>query len=173
MKKIKLILLPILLLFVCACSKVDSRSNIIADNIDTSKYDTSKYSYVTCTRDTTTTNGEDVVIKYEAYYDKNKYLQVLKSYEKVISSDSSILKQYKDAYTTIYQAYKNLDYYDNEIDTNSNSVTSITYINYGKIDMDKLMEIEGTTDNVKVNNGKIKLSDWKSFAKKYGTVCKN
>ena len=80
MKRIKLILLPILLLIVCACSRVDSRSSIIADNIDSSKYDTSKYSYVTCTRDTTTTNGEDVVIKYEAYYDKNKYLQVLKSY---------------------------------------------------------------------------------------------
>ena len=85
MKRIKLILLPILLLIVCACSRVDSRSSIIADNIDSSKYDTSKYSYVTCTRDTTTTNGEDVVIKYEAYYDKNKYLQVLKRHRKLMS----------------------------------------------------------------------------------------
>ena len=109
MKRIKLILLPILLLIVCACSRVDSRSSIIADNIDSSKYDTSKYSYVTCTRDTTTTNGEDVVIKYEVYYDKNKYLQVLKSYEKVISSDSSILNQYNDAYNKIYKAYKHFD----------------------------------------------------------------
>ena len=173
MKRIKMILLPLFLLIVCGCSSVDERSSIVADNIDQSKYETSKFSYTTCTRDTTTTNGEDVTIKYEAYYDKNKYLQVLKTYEKVISSDSSILKQYKNAYSTIYSAYKNLDYYDNEIHTNNNSVTSITYINYGKIDMDKLMDIEGTTDNVKVTNGKIKLSDWKNFARKYGTVCKS
>ena len=39
--------------------------------------------------------------------------------------------------------------------------------------MDKLMKIEGSEDNVKVTDGKIKLNDWKSFAKKYWTECQN
>ena len=33
------------------------------------------------------------------------------------------------------------------------------------------MKIEGTEDNVKVVDGKIKLDDWKEFARKYGTEC--
>lgn len=37
--------------------------------------------------------------------------------------------------------------------------------------MDQLLDIEGKEDNVEVTDGKIKLKDWKSFAKKYGTVC--
>ena len=35
------------------------------------------------------------------------------------------------------------------------------------------MEIEGEEDNVKVTNGKIKLTDWKTFAKKFGATCED
>lgn len=173
MKIVKISLIFLLVVCSCACSSEDDRSNIVADKIDSSLYDTSDFSYITCSRDTETTQSEDVTIKFEVYYDNEKNIQVLKSYEKVESSDSSVLSQYEKAYKTIYSVYANLDYYDNEITTSNNSVTSITYINYGKIDMDKLMEIEGKEDNVVVTDGKIKLADWKSFAKKYGTVCKN
>ena len=71
----------------------------------------------------------------------------------------------------MYSAYDNLEYYDNTVTRDNDSVKSVTYINYGKVDMDKLMDIEGTEDNVEVTDGKIKIEDWKSFAKKYGTVC--
>lgn len=173
MKKVRISLCFLLLFLCCACSSVDERSEIIASSIDSSNYDTTDFDYITCSRDTETQQGEEMTIKYEVYYDKSKNLQVLKSYEKVESSDDSILSQYKKAYQTIYSSYENLDYYDNEITTTTNSVTSITYINYGKIDIDQLMEIEGSEDNVTVTDGKIKLADWKSFAKKYGTVCEN
>lgn len=173
MRIIKISLLFILLIISCGCNQIDERSEIVAEGIDSSLYDTDDFSYITCSRDTETTQGEEITIKYEVYYDDNKNLQVLKSYEKVESSDSSILSQYKNAYKTIYSSYDDLKYYDNEITTTDDSVTSITYINYGKIDMEKLMNIEGSEDNVEVTDGKIKLADWKSFAKKYGTVCKN
>lgn len=173
MRKIKISVIFFLLIISCACTSVDQRSEIVANKIDPSSYDTTDFDYITCSRDTETTQGEEITMKYEVYYDKNKVVQVLKSYEKVESSDSSILSQYEKAYQTIYSSYQNLDYYENEITTTGRSVTSITYINYGKVNMKKLMEIEGSEDNVKVTNGKIKLADWKSFAKKYGTVCKN
>lgn len=172
MKKIILSLVCLLVL-VTGCSNDDKRSSIKSNNIDQSKYKTTGYKYVKCNRATETNNGETVTVKYEVFYDNDKNVQVLKSYEKVESDDSSILTQYQNAYKNIYAAYDGLDYYDNTITNDSKSVTSITYINYGKINIDKLMDIEGSEDNVTVTNGKIKLSDWKNFAKKYGTVCKN
>ena len=161
-----------MLLIVTGCDKKDSRSEINSNSIDNSLYQTTGFETYKCTRDAEGQSNEKIKIKYELYYDKNtKNLEVLKSYEKIESSDSDILKQYSDAYKKIYKVYDGLKYYDNKITTTSNSVTSITYINYGKININKLMNIEGTKDNVKVTNGKVKVNDWKSFAKKYGTTC--
>ena len=43
-------------------------------------------------------------------------------------------------------------------------------INYGKIDTDKLLAIEGEEDNV-IKDGKVKLDDWLDFAEQFGTKC--
>lgn len=165
--------LLIILFLVTGCGTTTNQGDIKAFSIDEKKYDTSNFNYITCTRDTETEDDSEVEIKYELYYDDENYLEVLKSYEKVTSSNSDILKQYQDAYKNIYSVYDGLDYYDHEIKEGSNSITSITYINYGKINMDRLMDIEGTEDNVKVTDGKVKLDDWISFAKKYGTQCES
>ena len=95
----------------------------------------------------------------------------MKTKEVVKSKDKTILTEYKNAYEKVYSAYKNIKYYENSIEEANNRVTSTTYINYGKVDMDKIIEIEGTENNVKISDGKIKIDDWKSFAKKYGTMC--
>ena len=167
MKKInKVLLLIITVTLLSACSNNDE------SNVDMKKYDTKNFSLVECTRDTTTEDNSSVDIKYKVYYDSNKYIQLIFSTQKVTSKDSSVLDQYEEAYTKVYSVYDDLEYYDNVITRDEESVTTKTYINYGKVDMDELMEIEGTDNNVKVTNGKIKLSDWKSFAKKYGTSCK-
>ena len=52
------------------------------------------------------------------------------------------------------------------------SIISDTIINYAKIDIKKLLEIEGEEDNV-VKDGKVKLADWLSFAEKYGVTCED
>ena len=39
--------------------------------------------------------------------------------------------------------------------------------------MKKIRKLEGEEDNVKLTDGKIKIDDWKKFAKKYGTTCNN
>ncbi len=169
-KKIYLLIIPILIILITGCG-AENQGEIKSNSIDEKKYDTSNFSYVSCKRDTETEDDTKVDIKYDVYYNKSKYLQVLKSYEKVSSTDKTVLKEYKDAYEEVYSVYDNLDYYDNVVTSDDDSVTSITYINYGKIDMDKLMEIEGSEDNVTVTDGKIKLDDWISFAKKYGVQC--
>ena len=68
--------------------------------------------------------------------------------------------------------YEGLKYYDNIVTRTDNSIISDTTINYAKIDIDKLLEIEGEEDNV-IENGKVKLSTWLNFAKKFGVTCED
>ena len=162
----KLFFLVFCLLLVVGCESNSNKESI--DN----KYDLTKYDHLTCTRNAVTdAEDTDIKINYDLYSDDDGYLQILKSKEEITSSNSEVLNQYEEAYKNIYKAYEDIEYYDNKVLRTDNKVTSTTVINYGKIDMDKIMDIEGEEDNVKVENGKIKLSDWKSFAKKYGTDC--
>lgn len=163
------ILLLGMVLCLTGCGK--SQEGIQSTSIDTSKYDTKDFNYITCKRDTSTEDNSKVDIQYEIYYNEKEELEILKSREVVSSSDQKILERYKNAYESIYSVYNGLEYYDHELIEENEKVISITYINYGKVSMDRLMKIEGYEDNVKVTNGKIKLEDWKSFAKKYGTQC--
>lgn len=164
-KKYRLVLSLILVVFIITgCTN--------KYGIDTSKYNTDGLKVVKCNRDTTTDDGSKVKIDYKVYYDKKDYLKVFESTEIVTSNDNSVLDTYEKAYKNVYKAYKDIDYYENAVVRDNNSVTSKTYINYDKVDLNKIMEIEGTDDNVKVINGKIKIDDWIKFAKKYGTSCK-
>ena len=166
MNKIKLLVLSFSFLFFITGCTTDENTNLEND------YKTEGFKHITCTRDAYTTDENTTVsINYDLYYDDEGYLQILKSKEEIVSSNSDILTQYEEAYKSIYELYENIDYYTNKVTRDDNKVISTTSINYGKVDMDKIMEIEGEEDNVKVENGKIKLSDWKSFAKEYGTTC--
>lgn len=120
-----------------------------------------------CTRTGTVTNGS-TEMNYEVYY-KGEYVVLLHSTEKIISDSSSVLDTYEEAYKNIFKQYEGLEYYDNKITRSSNSVTNEITINYEKIDMGKLLDIEGEEDNV-IENGKVKLDTWLSFAKKYGVT---
>lgn len=123
-----------------------------------------------CTRTGTVTNGS-TEMNYEVYY-KGEYVVLLHSTEKIISDSSSVLDTYEEAYKSIFKQYEGLEYYDNKITRSSNSVTNEITINYEKIDMGKLLDIEGEENNV-IENGKVKLDTWLSFAKKYGVTCED
>lgn len=169
-KLIKIFIILIICISIIGCEN-KNKDDISTGKIDSSKYETKGLKELKCERDTETSDGIDVDIKINAYYDNDRYLKVLKTKEVVKSKDKSVLTEYKNAYEKVYSAYKNIKYYENIVEEANNKVTSTTYINYGKVDMNKLLEIEGTDNNVKITDGKIKIDDWKSFAKKYGTVC--
>ena len=116
-----------------------------------------------------TGNGFSTDLEYDIYY-QDDILVKLESYESVLSEDKDILDTYYDAYHNIHNQYKDLDYYETKLERNDYSVTSTMIIEYNKIDIDKLIQIEGEEDNIFEN--KIPLaSKWKSFAKKVGTSC--
>lgn len=123
-----------------------------------------------CSRTGTVTNGTSKM-SYEVYYEDD-YVTILHSTEEVTSDDSSVLDTYEEAYKNIFKQYEGLKYYDNIVTRTDNSIISDTTINYAKIDIDKLLEIEGEEDNV-IENGKVKLSTWLNFAKKFGVTCED
>lgn len=134
-----------------------------------SESDTAGMEKLTCSREASAGSGIDVNLDYEIYY-QGEYIQILHSTEQVVTDDQDTLDEYADAYKGIYKHYEGLKYYDNTVTRTNDSVTSDTVINYGKIDTDKLLAIEGEEDNV-IKDGKVKLEDWLDFAEQFGTKC--
>ena len=122
-----------------------------------------------CSQEAVAEDGIDVDLSYLVTY-KNGNILELVSIQKVISQSNSSLDLYESAYETISDNYNGLKYYDGVVVRDSNSVTYTITINYDKIDIKKLLEIEGEEDNI-IKNGKAKLSLWLDLAGKMGTVC--
>ena len=124
-----------------------------------------------CTRKVSNEDNFSTDIKYSIYYDGD-YVTKTVSIEKVTSEDKDTLKQYKEAYEKVFSVYKDIDYYDNKVEQNGNTVSSTTVVDYTKVDTSKIIEIEGKEDNIFEDDGKVKKDTLVSFYKKYGVTCK-
>ena len=125
-----------------------------------------------CIRDVNISQLEDD-FRYSVTY-KDGAITMLHSQEKVTGTNQTLLNEYEEAYKNIKNQYKGLRYYDVTVTRNDNSVIYDTVINYEKIDMDKLREIEpeieGQSDIYK--NNKLMLKTWWEFSKDMGMTCK-
>ena len=179
LSKLVLVLIMLVLLTGCGSNQSSTTANNTNEsnstnetatlNADITESDTTGMEKLTCSREASAGSGVDVNLDYEIYY-QGEYIQILHSTEQVVTDDQDTLDEYEDAYKGIYKHYEGLKYYDNTVTRTNNSVTSDTVINYGKIDTDKLLAIEGEEDNV-IKDGKVKLDDWLDFAEKFGTKC--
>lgn len=180
MKIFKFIVLLFFVAFlVTACGNITNEqsntpntsntTNNQAENKITSSDDiTNKSGTLYCTRSGTAPNATpffEYTIKY-----RNDELLELHSVEGITSEDQETLDSYADAYESINSNYQNLKYYDTKVIKNSDSVTRDTTINYAKIDLEELLEIEGTENNI-IENGTASLSAWLELASKFGTTC--
>ena len=160
-KKNKLILLLIIIsFFIVGCSTTNKEVNKSKEvkSIDDISV---KAGYLECSREGTTSSGEPF-FNYRIKY-KNDEILELNSVEGITTDDSQLLDEYE-------AAYKNLDYYESTVVRNDSSVARNTTINYEKIDIQELLEIEGEEDNIIVD-GKASLAVWLDFAGKFGTTC--
>ena len=121
-----------------------------------------------CTREATLDGGE-VKLEYDLYY-TGEVLNLLVSKEKIISSSEDILNTYEEAYKKIHLNYEKLENYDTSVVRGDTTVLSTISINYDKVDIDKLIEIEGEEDNIFINKVP-KVDKWLELAKKFGTTC--
>ena len=103
------------------------------------------------------------------YYDN--YLKEYVGYDYTKIKNKKDAREYRK---NIKEQYKGLRYYDITVTRDGNSVIYDTVINYEKLDMDKLREIEpdieGQDDIYK--NNKLMLKTWWEFSKDMGMTCK-
>lgn len=125
---------------------------------------------MTCTMTSYPTDGIKIKSVYKADY-KNNVVQKLTSLDKVIVEEKENLDTYEERLTELYQPYKNVEYYKNNIKIKGKTLTNTTIINYAKIDTDALIKID--RDNARlIKNGKVNISDLESAYKQNGFNCK-
>lgn len=165
MKKLSIIVLLVLVsIILCGCES-NKKEKVIINN---ESVNTASMVHKHCTREGALT-GAEVKLEYDVYY-TGDVLNLLISTEGIVTADEELLNTYEDAYKKIHEHYKELEYYDTEVVRGDTTVTSIMRINYDKIDIPKLIEIEGTSDNIFENNV-AKLSKWMELAEKVGMQC--
>ena len=173
MKKISsLILLIIVSLFIvtgCNSQSNNKANNQVISNGE--KVDTKTMKHKHCTRSADAGTNTDMVLEYDVYYTGEK-LNLLISHEELKTEDQDMLKEYEDAYKNIATYYEGLEYYEQEVTKTSNSVTNKTTINYDKIDIKKLLAIEGEDDNI-VENGEAKVDLYLALLKRFGGKCED
>ena len=125
---------------------------------------------MTCTR-TMNQNGIKTSLKYNVKY-KGDYVSRIKTVETVETDDSVILNTYKEQIESLYSPYKDVKYYDYNVDVTDNKLTSTVDINYEKVDTDKLLEIDSANGQL-IKDGKISVDDIKSVYESLGATCKN
>jgi uncharacterized lipoprotein YehR (DUF1307 family) len=164
MKKIFIISSLVLVIFlICGCE--DKTKEVI---INGKSINTSSMEHKHCTREATAENAE-VKLEYDLYY-TGSILNLLKSKEEIISADDSVLNTYEEAYKKIHANYEGLENYDTNVARGDTTVISTININYDKIDIERLLNIEGEEDNIFENNVPL-VSKWLELAEKFGTKC--
>ena len=167
---VSILILSIFILTGCEEKKENTSEHQAIKKIETDSgtINTKKMTQLYCTRNATH-SGIETNIHYDIFYTGDT-MNVIHSYEQIISADSSNLDTYEEAYKKIHAHYAGLEYYDTKVERGETSVTSEITINYDKIDKKRLLEIEGEKDNI-FENGIPKYSKWIALAKKLGVTC--
>ncbi len=96
---------------------------------------------------------------------KNNIVNNLETREVIVSNDKNMLDEYKTALELVYSEYNGLEYYDNSVTLKKNKLTTITKVNYEKLDINKFISIDKNNKDLFTNN-QVKLSTLKKIYKK-------
>ena len=130
------------------------------------------YKIVYCTRSVDdSANNISASMRYELYYDNDYYVRKSVSNEQITSTNSDVIDKYKKAYEDSFSLYKDISYYTNTIKVDNNTLTSLTIIDYDKVDYKKILEIEGDDGNIFTKDGKVKLDTLIERYQKTGSKC--
>lgn len=123
---------------------------------------------MTCTR---TLNQDSISfdLKYEVEYKGNDVIKI-KTTEKVKSSDKNVLEIYKETVEKTYSPYKDLEHYNYNVEISGDTLTSTTDLDYTKIDLDKMIEIDSANSAI-IKDGKINVDDIKGTYESLGLIC--
>lgn len=127
-----------------------------------------KQKVMTCTRTTNQSNLK-MDLSYTVIY-KGKYVTTIKSEEKVTTDDTATLEAYKTQVEGIYSPYKDIKYYEYNVDIIDNTLISTTNIDYSKIDTAKMIEVDSSSSQL-IKDGKVSVDDVESLYTQLGITC--
>lgn len=161
--------LVILILLVTGCvDKKEENTNTKGNKVKKTSDLVDNVGSLSCTRTGSVENGNGE-FNYIVNYQDGEIVEIY-SIESVSSDSQDVLKEYEEAYRKIDSYYEDIENYVTEIRLEENKVTHIIDINYKKIDIKKLIELEGEEDNIFEDN-KPMLNKWLELSKKLGVSC--
>ena len=134
-----------------------------------SKDITVKEEKMVCTR-TGNMNNLEMDFNYEIYYEGNNVNKV-QTTEKITSEDTSVLEQSKQQIENLYSNFDNIENYNYNVVIEGNTLTSTTDINYEKIDIDELLEIDSSISQLLNDDNKIDLEKITQVYEQTGATC--
>lgn len=175
-KKISLILVILLCMLVTGCKprknfETEIQSSGYADRlmIVPNDFNVNGTGELMCRGAASGPEYSTVEIAYNIIY-KNGNIRTLQSLNRIKTTDKDVLDVYYDSYIGIAKNYKGLKHYETLVEREDDLVAYNIFIDYDKIDIDKLLEIEGEDDNI-IINGKANLEEWLHFAERFGILC--
>ncbi len=123
---------------------------------------------MTCTR-TMSQNSVNFDLKYEVESLKGNVTRI-KSTEMVKSNDKNVLGTYKETVEKTYEPYQDVEHYNYSVEITDDTLISKTDLDYTKIDMDKMIEIDSANAKI-IKDGKIKLEDIRNTYEAMGLIC--
>lgn len=122
-----------------------------------------------CSLKGTIMEGIETNSNYKVAY-QGEYVQTIETKETVTSDNQEYLETLKQTVESIYSPYKNVEHYNYDVTVNGNTLISTTFIDYSKIDVNKLLEINSAFGTL-IEDGKLKVSDVKNVYKQMGITC--
>lgn len=114
-------------------------------------------------------SGAEFDLSYFADY-QGSYVNNIRSDERITSDDNNILATYKKAVEETYAPFDGLEYYSYNVEIDGNTLISTTDIDYSKIDVDKVLELDPGSSSL-IKNGKININDLKKAYQTMGATC--
>lgn len=147
-----------LLLFVTGCGKQTdyNESNTKDDKM-------------ICTR-TTNANGLEMDFRYEVYYQENDVNKV-QTTEKITSDSTEILQTYQQQIKSLYSSFDNIEHYNYDVKIEGNTLISTTDINYQKMNIDELVNIDSSIEQLLNDDRKIDLDKITQVYEQLGATC--
>ena len=122
-----------------------------------------------CTR-TSNMNGVKIDLRYEVTYQGNNVNKV-ESTEKVESDSKETLNTYKEAVENLYSNFDNIENYKYNVIIEGYTLTSTVNIDYTKIDINELLEIDSSVQQLLNDNKKVDLDKITQVYESAGAVC--
>ncbi len=169
-KKISSLLLIFVLLvaFVTGCESKEKEETEKSSKVEKVEDLSNKKGTLHCVRNATVEGGSG---KFNYYVDYNgDVITYIDSEDSVTIEDEAKRKEYEDSFRTLDSYYTGIDYYYAKVIVEGNTVTHRVKIDYEKVDISKLIALEGEEDNIYENNIP-KLNKYLELGKKVGVTC--